>query len=275
VIRLALLGAHIKHSKSPDMFAAAFAAQQIAGSYTRWPHDGDVADVFVRARQQLDGLQITAPYKAAAWHYAQQQHATIDDAAAMTQVCNVLAFRDGGIHAMNTDVAGLLHAWTQARAPRGDWVLIGAGGAAVATVVAAQRYGVVSLRVVARPAGNEDARQRRHHLVDVAARCGMPLVVDEGAAPASARVVVVGATDIHITGEVLQAAAPDVEWLHDLRYGPPAQSSADAAHAMGLRFEDGRSMLLGQAAAAFACLTGTELLPHGRAEMSAALADTR
>jgi len=131
--RLAVLGHPVAHSRSPAMHNAALAELGLDGE---WAYEAiDVAPeefeakVGEMAAGDFFGANVTIPHKEAAL-------AIVDSASPEAQAigaANTLTFRNGAIHADNTDTGGLLDALPEP--PSGKRALVlGAGGAARAVV---------------------------------------------------------------------------------------------------------------------------------------------
>jgi shikimate dehydrogenase len=140
MMRLAVLGHPVGHSRSPAMHNAALAA---LGLGEEWSYEAiDVSpDAFeerVRAMQAegFAGANVTVPHKGAALAVADE----ISEVAREIGAANTLAFAGGEIRAGNTDADGLLA--TLSAPPDGRRTLVlGAGGAGRAAVWALVREG--------------------------------------------------------------------------------------------------------------------------------------
>lgn len=146
--RLAVIGYPIAHSRSPRMQEAALKRLGEEGLPGKWSYERlEVApgDFERRVRDmQRDGFvgaNVTIPHKEAALRIAD----TASPAAEAIGAANTLSFRDGTIHADNTDAGGLIDALRDVPAsPRGIRALVlGAGGAARAVIWALAKEGAV------------------------------------------------------------------------------------------------------------------------------------
>lgn len=247
-MRLCLLGDPVAHSRSPAIHAAALAAVGIAGSYEARRVDGaGLAAAIAELRAgSLDGANVTMPHKTPA-HRACE---ALDDDAARAGAVNTLAVRDGRLQGWNTDVAGMRD--LLAALPSAPVLVLGAGGAAAAAIVAASG----SVRVSAR------SPQRTAALAGVTGAEPHPWGEPWPGA------VVVNATPLGMHGEdlpsgVLRGAAG----LLDLAYGPQETPAVRRARADGLPCADGVEALVAQAAVSFTLWTG---VPAPRPVMVAA-----
>jgi shikimate dehydrogenase len=138
--RLAVLGHPVAHSRSPAMHGAALAALGLDGEWTYEaidvPPDGLEGRVREMPAQGFVGANVTVPHKGAALALADR----LSEPAREIGAANTLSFRDGEIHAENTDAPGFLDVLP--RPPRGCRALVlGAGGAGRAVVWALVREG--------------------------------------------------------------------------------------------------------------------------------------
>lgn len=145
-----LVGDPVRHSLSPAMHEAAFRELGLEATYTtvRVPADqpGQVRTA-MESLARTGGGNVTVPHK--------QTAAAVLDAVSsdvlLTGACNCFwADPAGGVHGDNTDVGGILAVlqFMEGFQPTGASVLVlGAGGAARAAVVAASRAGAESVAV--------------------------------------------------------------------------------------------------------------------------------
>jgi shikimate dehydrogenase len=139
--RLGVIGWPVAHSRSPAMFAAAFAACGMDDwTYQRLPLPPQLfaETVPALAASGFVGANVTIPHKHAALALADRA----SDAARAIGAANTLSLgADGTIEADNTDAPGLIAAL--GRSPRGLTALVlGAGGSARAAVWGLLRAGV-------------------------------------------------------------------------------------------------------------------------------------
>lgn len=136
--RFGVAGWPVAHSRSPAMFAAAFAELGLAGHrYQRLPIPRELARETLAALPAAGfaGANVTMPHKEVALGIAHEA----SDRAREIGAANTLTFKpDGTIHADNTDAPALLDALGE---PPGTALVLGAGGSARAVVWALQRAG--------------------------------------------------------------------------------------------------------------------------------------
>jgi shikimate dehydrogenase len=253
-----VIGWPIRHSRSPAILNAAFAAAGLDWVYAAFavpPGGGGDAVRAVRTLG-LGGLSVTMPHK-------EDAAAAVDDlsdAAAALGAVNCVSVVDGRLVGDNTDGPGFVDA---IRAELGvdlagrRVVVLGAGGAARAIVRAAAVAGAASVQVVNRTEAKAEAAAA------LAGACGS---VADAHAAADADVVV-NATPVGMAGSSSKLLVqPD--WLHadqvvvDIVYHPARTPLLEAAAARGARTANGLGMLVHQAAHAFRAWTG-EAAPIG------------
>lgn len=248
--RYAVIGNPIAHSKSP-LIHAAFARQtgqdldygRILGD--RDDFAGDVRRFLVEGGR---GLNVTVPFKEAAWALADE----LSPAAASAGAVNTLTVLEGGrLRGDNTDGVGLVRdlvanhgfAFREARV-----LLLGAGGAARGVLLPLLATGLASLTLA-----NRTAAKAR----ELAAAIG------------DARVDAGGLEDlagqqfdliINATAAGLDGAVPDLPadclapggWTYDMLYGDRPTPFCAWGQARGAaRALDGLGMLVEQAAESF------------------------
>jgi shikimate dehydrogenase len=240
-----IVGRPVAHSLSPVIHNAWLEAAGMDAVYAAFaPPDEAAFDLLIQAGRagMIHGLNVTAPFKG-------QALASADDASDTARACgsaNVLAFRDGRVHAHSTDGEGLLKALAE-QAPdfdlaAGPVLFLGAGGAARAAVAALLAGGAPE--VVVRNRTQERAKALAG-MFDGRVRVAR----DDPAEIADARLVinaVSGPMDFDF-GRTPQAVA-----ALDMTYKPLATPFLIAARERGLTGVDGLGMLTGQAGPSFA-----------------------
>lgn len=272
----AVVGDPIEHSLSPVIHNAAFAAAGLDWVFVALRVVAGRGADAVRSMRTLgiDGLSVTMPLKS-------EVIAGLDelepDAQALGAV-NCVRWRGDRLVGANTDgpgfVAGLAADFDFHPEGR-DCVVLGAGGAARAVVLALARAGARSVQVV----------NRTRSAAEAAAALAGPVgsVVDVDAVKAAD--LVVNATPLGMAGVGASADRPVLpcdpdllssgQVVSDLVYHPLRTPFVDAAAARGARASNGVSMLVHQAALAFESWTGaTAPLTAVRAAVDAALGST-
>ncbi|MCS6626325.1 shikimate dehydrogenase [Roseibacterium beibuensis] len=256
-------GQPIDHSLSPLIHGAWIAAAGLDADYRAFGPADEAGFAALAAEGRaggLRGLNVTAPFKAAALAFA-------DDVSETARLCgsaNLLVFEGGRASADSTDGEGLMAALAE-QAPdlvvAGRPVLIlGAGGAARAAAAVLKASGA-DVRILNRtPARAEQ----------LAADLGIE-VAGPGALAAAALVV----NALSVPPEIDMEALPDDAVLMDMTYRPLETPFLAAGRGRGLAVVDGLAMLIGQARPSFRALFGTEPPPVDvRALALAALGET-
>jgi shikimate dehydrogenase len=256
-----ILGQPVRYSLSPRLHNAAFAAVGLDASYEARevaPEELGLAVEALRAPDFL-GANITAPHKAAAWRLMDDVSAE----ACALGVINTIVPREGRLVGDNTDAGGLAE-WLRAQriaAAGAQAVVLGAGGAARATVVALAQLGACSARVLNRTPERAEllVRDLQPHVGELLLSWGD---LAEAARPRDEPLaLVINATSLGLYGS---APSVDASWYSpesvaiELVYNPPETAFLTAARAAGARAENGLGMLVHQAALAFERWTGQD-----------------
>jgi shikimate dehydrogenase len=147
---IALLGHPVSHSISPRFQQAALDACGVDARYEAW--DVDAADLPIAMERlrsgSLLGANVTIPHKEAAARMVDRPDALVERMGAVNTIVN----RSGVLHATNTDVIGILRSLESADVDvrQRNVVLLGAGGAARAVVIAMRRAGAAHLTIANR-----------------------------------------------------------------------------------------------------------------------------
>jgi shikimate dehydrogenase len=246
-----VIGDPISHSRSPALHGHWLARYGIRGHYVPMAVAACDLEAAVRTLPKLGfaGVNVTLPHKEAVL-------ALVDAAterAARIGAANTLEFREGAVHADNTDGYGFLANLRQGapgwRADAGPALVLGAGGAARAVVDALVQEGATAVRI---------ANRTRARAESLAAPHGNLAEVVDWSAASEAMVeatTIVNTTSLGMTGQppldVSLAAAPRSAVVTDLVYAPLETPFLAAASARGLRVVDGLGMLLHQAVPGF------------------------
>ncbi len=146
--RLAVWGDPIAHSRSPQLHAAAYDVLGVDWEYGRRQV---TTDTFAAELASLDeswrGLSLTMPLKEVAHDAA----GSLDQAATLTGAVNTLLLGDAHLQGFNTDVGGIVDAFTHAGVGSlGSVRILGAGATASSALVAVTALGADQVEVVAR-----------------------------------------------------------------------------------------------------------------------------
>ncbi|MBV8952301.1 MAG: shikimate dehydrogenase [Actinobacteria bacterium] len=250
-----VIGDPVRHSASPALHNSAYAALGLDFVYVAFPVRAGRGGDAVRAVPALGlaGLNVTMPHKADA---ARACDALSPDAQALGAVNTVIPRPDGTLFGDSTDGDGFLRALhDDAIDVTGRSVLVlGAGGAARAVVLALGRAGAHVVVAARRPDAAADAAA----LAPGAQSRG----IDELERCVASVDVVVNATPLGMRGEhppFDPGALAGRGAVVDLVYHPARTPLLLEAEARGVEMvTNGLGMLVHQAALAFRAMTGVE-----------------
>jgi shikimate dehydrogenase len=281
--RFVLLGHPVAHSLSPAIHQAAYRELSFSHRYELCdaPDESKVREVVQGIREgSIGGANVTVPWKKSALALADRADATASDVGAANTLVRA---PDGAVVAHNTDVRALAaELGALVSAPERALVL-GAGGAALATIAAARLAGAREIAVTARRF-SAAAPRATWPGADALSKLGAELLAwpqvsnDDGeVARFAARAgLVIQATSAGMHGAdsgddvariVPWRSLPKGAGAYDLVYNPAVTSFLRAAESAGVAARGGLGMLVGQAALAFEIWFG---LPAPRAVMQAA-----
>ena len=252
--RAVLIGNPVAHSLSPVMHNAAFAALGVDAAYELWQTaDDEVLGAVLRLREPaMLGANVTVPHKQAVMPLVD----AVTETARRIGAVNTIVPTDDGLRGDNTDAFGFRRSIEERYGPiAGERaVILGAGGAARAVVVALQEMGAQTI-VLANRTPERAAALAREFGVETTAWETAP---DE-AFPETT--VLVQATSLGWHDELpIDASAldrlPAGSLVIDLTYRetPFLRAAARAGH----RTLDGLGMLVHQGARAFSLWTGLD-----------------
>ncbi|PZS23647.1 MAG: shikimate dehydrogenase [Acidimicrobiales bacterium] len=258
-----VIGDPVRHSLSPLLHNAAFAAMRLDWASVAFPVPaGEVGPALAGMRALgVEGLSVTMPHKQAA--LAGVDHTS--ETATRLGAINTIVRRNGQLVGENTDGAGFLDAVHTAGCDPVGWrcLILGAGGAARAIVVALAGAGAAEVVVVNRtPTRAEQAAA----LAGAVGRVGSADEVDRadlvvhatplgmlGVSPAS-RAGEQGPTSDQLPLDPARLGPGQL--VVDLVYHPRDTPLLKAARDRGAMVQDGVGMLVHQAAHALAFWTG-------------------
>lgn len=267
--RAAVLGQPIAHSLSPVIHRAGFTAAGLTG----WTYEAiecgesELPTLVAGLGAEWAGLSLTMPLKEAALGLA----ASASPVATAAGVANTLVrLPDGGWHADNTDVPGMIRVLREAGLGAGTGrhaakeappriTVLGGGGTARAALAAAAELGAEVVTVVAR------RPEALAALEPVGGALGLKLEGrDWSAAPAAFDADAVIST---VPKGAADHLATEVTWrpgtvLFDALYDPWPTPLAAAATAAGIAVVSGLDLLLAQALSQFEQFTGVPEAPE-------------
>jgi shikimate dehydrogenase len=271
-----VIGDPIDHSLSPVIHCHWLRALGLPGAFRARRCTAAELPDYLRERRAdpaWRGCSVTMPLKEAADRLTQLSGGdvitAVDESALATLAVNCIVRREAGLLARNTDVDGVAAALRSGGFAGGKALILGAGGAARAAVIALWDRGVVPI-VAARDPGK--AWTVRHLVEDLEL-----IALDDAPAAIAGAALVINATPLGMAGAppmprpVLDAlrAAPDA-LAFDMVYRPVDTPFLQVARAAGLRTIDGLAMLTAQARPAFASFFGAPA-PADEAELRALL----
>ncbi len=275
----AIIGDPVRHSLSPAMHNAAFAALGLDWVYLAFEVAEGNAHAAVEGARSLGlvGLSVTMPHKGAVVNAVDR----LSPVAVALNAVNTVVRRAGDVlEGDNTDGAGFLDALRHDEGfdPAGQRCLVvGAGGAARAVVKALADAGARQVVVVNRTSSRAEAAAAlagavgRVGVIDEAADAELvvnatPVGMSRGARP-DAEVVPIGGKHVGAdasAGPPFAASVVDPAHLGpgqlvvDLIYHPPVTPLLEAARARGATGVSGLGMLIHQAAHAVRLWTGED-----------------
>ena len=241
---LMVIGDPVAHSLSPAMHNAAFRALGLDAVYVAMRVSGESLPAVLAMQAATGGAgNVTVPHKEA----VEGSVARKTDVCARVGACNTFWAEDGTLVGDNTDVAGVTAALDKLGAARkGErWLVVGTGGSARATAVAAADRGV-KLFVRSRDTGRANA------FAKWASGVGADATVANGPVEVD---VAINATPLGLAGHdplpVDVNHIPGVQRALDLVYAPGETRWVRTLRERGIAAADGREMLVQQGAAAF------------------------
>ena len=244
----AVIGSPVRHSRSPRIHNAAFAAAGLDWVYVAMevqPGRGQDA-VHALPLLGIGGINVTMPHKSDA---ARACDTLTKTAAALESVNTVVVNADGSTRGDSTDGEGFVRSAEDAGLDvvGRSVLLLGAGGAARAVAAA----------LVIRGAHVHVAARRRGAASELADRVpGVDVSPWPEAGPSDAEIVV-NATPIGMGNDTTLPVQPrSDQWIVDLVYHPVETAWLTEAGRVGARPVGGLGMLVHQAALAFEQWTG-------------------
>ncbi|MET3897694.1 shikimate dehydrogenase [Devosia sp. UYZn731] len=272
-IKAFVIGHPINHSRSPLIHGTWLAEHGIEGSYEAIDvAPAELPAFFARLRSgEFAGGNVTIPHKEAVFALCD----SVDPLAKIIGAVNTLVVTDGTVHGTNTDYLGFLGN-LDAGAP--GWsdsldaaIVLGAGGAARAILVALSSRGVKQVHILNRTLAN--AAQLAADIEGPFSANGYEAFAE--LAPKAGLVVNTSSIGMHGTRfDTLDLALlPSNGLVTDIVYIPQVTPLLADAKALGLRTVDGLGMLLHQAVPGFEAWFGIRptVTPDLRARIEATL----
>ena len=258
-----VIGDPVSHSRSPQMHNAAFAKAGLDYVYVPFhvrPADLAAAIAGFKAINVV-GINVTLPHKQAVIPFL----TSISREAELIGAVNTLTFVDGNIHGDNTDAPGVLQALDEdgntSGTPVGEKVVVlGAGGAARAVVVALALRGVAAITIANRTVEKAVSLATEMDQKTGVSMQGMGLTDER--LPLSVRESKLLVNTATISMDVTHPLLISADWLqpntivYDIVYTPPVTPLMQAATERGCQTLGGIGMLVHQGAIAFEKWTG-------------------
>ncbi|MGQ0740737.1 MAG: shikimate dehydrogenase [Alphaproteobacteria bacterium] len=254
----AVIGWPAGHSVSPVLHDYWFRKYGILGVYMPLsvrPEDfAGCIDALLR--MEFAGANVTVPHKETAFALCSEH----DSDALATHAVNTLVFAAGKVRGLNTDVYGfaasLAETVRQEFVKSAPSVVLGAGGAACAVVLALEQAGAPEIRVVNR------TRARAENLARALSGPVTILPWDARESALSGAGLLVNATSLGMEGaealEISLEKLPREAVVADIVYNPLPTNLLKSAAMRGHRTLDGLGMLMHQGAKSFAAWFGVE-----------------
>lgn len=270
--RAGVIGWPVAHSRSPKLHGFWLKHHGLVGRYDKLPVPPEDLAAFIADLPRepgFRGVNVTIPHKIAVLPLMAQ----IDDTARRIGAVNTVVVQsDGSLHGSNTDAFGFIEN-LKADAP-GGWaasagpaVVLGAGGAARAVIVALLDAGVKELRLANRSIEKAEA------LATEFGKAILPVVWDERAQALAGANLLVNTTSLGMAGqpslEITLNDLPVTALVNDIVYSPLVTDLLARAEARGNPVVDGLGMLLHQGRPGFEAWFG--VAPSVTPELRAAV----
>lgn len=272
--RAGVIGWPVAQSLSPVLHNYWLKEYGLTGEYVTLAVREEEFESAVRAlpHQGFVGVSVTIPHKRAAFQLA----TTHDADARATGAVNTLVFAGNSIHGRNTDVGGFAVSLTERLGENavraGPAIVLGAGGAARAILLALARLGSPEIRVVNRTHAHAEKLAADFHNVIIGEWGEWKTTFTNGA-------LLVNTTSLGMMGkpplDVALDALPQNAAVIDIVYNPLETGLLARARARGHATLDGLGMLMHQGVPAFAAWFGAtpRVTPQLRTALEKALAN--
>lgn len=160
IFKLGVLGSSLAHSRSPQIQLAGMKFLGLEGSYEKY----EIAEEkfereITQLISQIDGVNVTIPYKEKIVKYLNKRDPLVDRIAA----ANTLVIREGQIHGYNTDYYGFKESLKNYDLSDACVGILGAGGASKAIITALDDLGVADINIYARNPGKVEDHLPKVH----------------------------------------------------------------------------------------------------------------
>jgi shikimate dehydrogenase len=230
--KFGLIGYPLTHSFSKKFFTERFAAEGIDAVYNNYPISSIKAFRALQSTEDLEGINVTIPYKEQVIPYLDQVSAAVKEIGA----CNCIQYKEGIWTGHNTDVIGFEQSLLKHLNSSHDRALVlGTGGAAKAVWYVLRKMGIPYTKVSRTSLDETIAYQSltdetiaTHPLIINTTPLGMFPNVDE-------------------YPKIPYGAIGQGHYLYDLVYNPAATKFLEKGAAQGATIANGEDMLVIQA----------------------------
>ena len=268
-----VMGWPVAHTRSPAIHNHWIAKYGLKGAYVQLPVQPERLEAAIRGLAALGfaGCNVTVPHKESAMRFMDELHPAARRVAAIN---TIVVQPDGRLLGMNNDGAGYIQSLRDAdatwRGDAGPALVLGAGGAARAIVVALLDEGVPELRIT-----NRTLERAQELANDFGDRVKVVPWAERNEAMAGVSLLV-NTTSLGMHGQaplnVALDALPLEAMVSDAVYIPLETPLLAQARMRGHRTVNGLGMLLNQARPAFQSWFG--VLPDVTPELRAAVQAT-
>lgn len=257
---IGIFGHPISHTRSPAMHNSAFRALGLPYIYIPFsvsPSALGKATSSIRALN-LVGVNVTVPHKEKILRYLDE----LSPAASLYRAVNTVINRQGRLYGENTDGQGFLRSLAERNRSVRDRevVLIGAGGAARAVLVALIQAGSAQITITNRTSAHAKKLIRAYQSLGTTRLVSASLGALQDPILMKRVALVVNSIPLGLHNDTFPAldygATPRGCLFYDLVYGPQPTTFLQRAHHAQRPTLDGRRMLLHQGALAFELWTG-------------------
>ena len=267
-----VMGWPVAHTRSPAIHNHWIARHGLKGAYVQLPVHPDHLEAAIRGLPALGfaGCNVTVPHKESAMHFMDELHPVAKRVAAIN---TVVVQPDGRLLGMNNDGAGYIQSLRDADpswcGDAGPALVLGAGGAARAIVVALLDEGVPELRITNR------TMERAQVLAEAFGDRVKVVPWSERHEAMAGVSLLVNTTTLGMHGQppldVALDALPLAAMVSDAIYIPMETPLLTLARLRGQRTVNGLGMLINQARPAFASWFGVmpDITPELRSAIQA------
>jgi shikimate dehydrogenase len=250
-----VVGWPVAHSLSPRLHGYWLKKYSISGEYKAYGVEPDNLPEFIsslRENENFHGVNLTIPHKEAVIRLLDR----IDDTAQAIGAVNTVIARDGKLFGTNTDAYGFAENIRPHIVGRKKAVVLGAGGAAKAVIVALKNLGFEEIIITNR------TLERAKALSSVIRHPSSAIHWEKRGEILKGADLLVNTTSLGMTGkeplEIDLSLLPRNSLVTDIVYSPLITPLLAQAQARGNSIVDGLGMLLHQAVPAFAAWFGVE-----------------